>query len=312
MEEYKKVSVIIPAFNSSKTIDRTIDSVLIQDYPNIEIIVINDGSTDNTESILKKYGNVIKYYNQQNFGVSTARNLGFEKSSGEYIQYLDADDLLAEGKISKQVKALLENNADVAYGDWVKFTETDSIYSELEVVNRKMVRSPEIELISDFWVPLSALLYSRRTTDLIGSWNTSLPIIQDARYALDAAINNAKFIYTPGIMGYYRVHESGSLSTSNRFNFINDCFENAKQIDLLWRSKYSTDVEKKNAIINVLRYCINEFSTLDKLKHKEAVDLVLDIDENYIPENSKSLRIISRILGYRTAERIAYYKRKLS
>lgn len=306
------VSIIIPVYNSVKTIERTLDSVIAQDYPEKEIIVVDDGSSDDTKLILRKYNNKIQYIYQENSGVSFARNTGLVNSNGAYIQFLDADDFLAQGKISKQVKALIEYNADVAYGDWVKFTETDSIYKELEVINRKMARSPEIELISDFWVPLAALLYSRRITDIIGGWNTSLPIIQDARYALDAAIHNAKFIYTPGIMGYYRVHASGSLSTSNRFNFINDCFENAKQIDLLWRGKYSTDIEKKNAIINVLRYCINEFSSLDRKKHKEAVNIILDIDKNYIPENSKSLRIISMILGYRTAEKIAYYKRKLS
>lgn len=312
MEEYKKVSVIIPAFNSSKTIDRTIDSVLIQDYPNIEIIVINDGSTDNTESILKKYGNVIKYYNQQNFGVSIARNLGFEKSTGEYIQYLDADDLLARDKLIIQVNALQNKNADVAYGDWIKFIELNSNIVELETISRKLIKRPIIELITDFWVPLSALLYSRKIVNKIGGWNTYLPIIQDARFALDAAIHNASFIYTPGVMGYYRVNESNSLSTSSRFKFINDCFENAKQVDKIWRKDYLFDSEKKNAIINVVRFCINEFSNLDHNKFNEAVNFILDIDKKYIPNNSKTLRIMSQIFGYRMAEKIAYYKRKLN
>jgi len=306
------VSVIIPAYNSAKTIERTIASVFAQDYPNIEIVVINDGSTDDTERILKKYGSRIQYFTQKNSGVSVARNLGFEKSTGDYIQYLDADDLLAEGKLSKQVQAIQENEADVAYGDWMRFTENDFVYKELEIVEREMSLRPEIELITDFWTPLAALLYTRRIADKIGGWNTTLPVIQDARYALDAAIHHAKFIYTPGVMGYYRVHETGSLSTRNRFNFMNDCLENAKQVDAIWRSDYPKDLEKKKAIINVLRFCINEFSILDKSKHKEAVNLILDIDKKYIPENSKLHRAMSKLLGYRTAEQIAYYKRKLS
>ena len=306
------VSVIIPAYNSAKTIERTLASVFLQDYPNIEIIVINDGSTDDTELVLKQYSERIQYFTQKNSGVSVARNLGFEKSTGEYIQYLDADDLLAEGKLSKQIKALKENNADVAYGDWMKFTEIDLVYKELEIVSREMRLRPEIELITDFWTPLAALLYTRRIANKIGGWNTSLPVIQDARYALDAAIHQANFIYTPGVMGYYRVHETGSLSTRNRFNFMNDCLENAKQVDAIWRNDYSNDLEKKMAIINVLRFCINEFSILDKSKHNEAVNLILDIDKKYIPENSKLLRAMSKLLGYRMAEEIAYYKRKLS
>ena len=308
----KTCSIIIPAYNSAKTIERTLASVFVQDYPNLEIIVVNDGSTDNTEQVLKKYADKIKYYYQTNAGVSIARNLGFEKSSGEYIQYLDADDLLAEGKISKQIQAIEESEADVAYGDWMRFTENDFVYKELEMVEREMALRPEIELITDFWTPLAALLYTRTIANKIGGWNTALPVIQDARYALDAAIHQAKFIYTPGVMGYYRVHETGSLSTRNRFNFMNDCLENAKQIDAIWRKEYSTDLEKKKAIINVLRFCVNEFSILDKSKHKEAVSLILDIDSKFIPENSKLLRTMSKLLGYRTAETIAYFKRKLS
>ncbi len=308
----KTCSIIIPAYNSAKTIERTLASVFVQDYPNLEIIVVNDGSTDNTEQVLKKYADKINYYYQTNAGVSIARNLGFEKSTGDYIQYLDADDLLAEGKISKQIQAIEESEADVAYGDWMRFTENDFVYKELEMVEREMALRPEIELITDFWTPLAALLYTRTIANKIGGWNTALPVIQDARYALDAAIHQAKFIYTPGVMGYYRVHETGSLSTRNRFNFMNDCLENAKQIDAIWRKEYSTDLEKKKAIINVLRFCVNEFSILDKSKHKEAVSLILDIDSKFIPENSKLLRTMSKLLGYRTAETIAYFKRKLS
>lgn len=194
----------------------------------------------------------------------------------------------------------------------MRFTENDFVYKELEMVEREMALRPEIELITDFWTPLAALLYTRTIANKIGGWNTALPVIQDARYALDAAIHQAKFIYTPGVMGYYRVHETGSLSTRNRFNFMNDCLENAKQIDAIWRKEYSTDLEKKKAIINVLRFCVNEFSILDKSKHKEAVSLILDIDSKFIPENSKLLRTMSKLLGYRTAETIAYFKRKLS
>lgn len=306
------VSVIIPTYNSSKTIERTLDSVFEQDYVNIEVIVVNDGSVDNTEDVLKKYKNRITYFKQANSGVSAARNLGFEKSKGNYIQYLDADDLLEKNKITLQVNALIANNADVAYGDWVRFTESDFSFKELEIVKREMSKRPEIELITDFWVPLAALLYTRKIAMKIGAWNTKLPVIQDARYALDAAIHKAKFVYTPGVMGYYRMHESGSLSTKNRLNFMVDCLENAKQVDRLWRGDYAIDIEKKSAIINVLRFCVNEFSKLSKQKHKEAIDLILDIDKNYIPENSKGLRAMSKILGYRTAEAIAYYKRRIS
>lgn len=305
------VSVIIPAYNSEKTIAKTIQSVLNQDYSPIEIIVVNDGSLDYTEKIVKEFKEV-KYISQKNSGVSVARNNGLSHANGEFIQYLDADDLLAEGKLRLQVSALQNNNADVAYGDWKKFIEEDSIFKELELVKRSMDKRPEIELITDFWIPLAALLYSRKIVDKIGGWNLNLPIIQDARYALDAARHGAKFIYTEGVMAYYRAHTSGSLSTKSRISFMTDCLNNAIEIDLDWRKSYHQDIEKKEAIISVLRFCVNEFSGIDKSLHKKAVDKILEIDPNYIPKGSKGLIALSKLFGYRNAERLAYYKRKLN
>lgn len=305
------VSVIIPAYNSEKTIVRTLDSVFNQNYEHLEVIVVNDGSTDSTEQVVKSYSERIIYISQKNAGVSVARNTGFQYSTGEFIQYLDADDLLAEGKISNQVNALNSTKGDVAYGDWKKFNELNG-YQEFETVIRELKGRPEIELITDFWVPLAALLYTRSIATKIGGWNLSLPIIQDARYALDAAIHGAKFVYTPGIMGLYRVNDTGSLSTLSRISFMTDCFTNAKQIDAIWRKDYITDIEKKNAVIGVLRFCINEFSKLDNTKFNQAIDLILSIDKNYKPDGSKGMRLLSTILGYRAAEIIARIKRKFN
>lgn len=307
----KTCSVIIPAYNSEKTIVRTLDSVFNQNYASLEVIVVNDGSTDNTEQVVKSYSDKIIYIAQKNSGVSVARNTGFQHSSGDFIQYLDADDLLTEDKISKQVKAIVDSRSDVAYGDWKKFNELDG-YQEFETIVREIKGRPEIELITDFWVPLAALLYTRSIAIKIGSWNLDLPIIQDARYALDAAIQGAKFIYTPGIMGLYRVNDSGSLSTLSRISFMSDCYLNAIQIDAIWRNDYETDIEKKNAVIGVLRFCISEFSKLDKVKFNQAIDLILSIDKDYKPEGSVGMKVISSLLGYRTAEKIAQFKRKLS
>ncbi len=306
------VSVIIPAYNAASTIEKTIRSVLNQRYAPIEIIVVNDGSTDETEKVLEPFKEQIQYVYQKNSGVSAARNLGLSLAKGEFIQYLDADDLLAEDKIKIQVEALITSNADVAYGDWVKFTEKEHVFKELELVSKEMQSREEIELFTDFWIPLAALLYKKNITDKIGKWNTSLPIIQDARYALDAALNKAIFLYTPGIMAYYRVHDTGSLSTKNKLAFMLDCFENAKQIYRIWSSDFEKDIEKKNAVIKVLRFCVNEFSILDKSKHHEAIDFILKIEPNYVPDGSKGLRAMSKLFGYRNAERLASIKRRIS
>lgn len=108
-----RVSVVIPVFNSEKHIGAAIDSALGQSYRNLEVIVVDDGSTDGTSKILESYGNKIRMIRQHNLGASLARNRGIEDSAGCYVAFLDADDLWMEDKIAKQI-AILEKFPDVA------------------------------------------------------------------------------------------------------------------------------------------------------------------------------------------------------
>lgn len=109
-----KVSVIMPAFNCEKHIAQTIESVLSQTYRDFELIVVDDGSTDNTKEVVKDYlrDKRIKYIYQNNRGISAARNKGFAKSYGEYIAFLDSDDLWYSNKLEEQVR-LLDMNQDI-------------------------------------------------------------------------------------------------------------------------------------------------------------------------------------------------------
>ena len=111
--ESKKVSVIIPCFNQGEYIADSIESVINQTYKNIEIVIVNDGSTDNSSEIIndqaKKYDNILFLDEKENQGVVNARNLAVEKSSGEYILPLDADDTIEPTYVEKAVKILDEN-----------------------------------------------------------------------------------------------------------------------------------------------------------------------------------------------------------
>jgi glycosyltransferase involved in cell wall biosynthesis len=109
------VSVIIPNYNYAEYLRESIDSVLNQDYQAIEVIVVDDGSTDGSLEILKSYGSQIKVIEITNSGAPTARNFGLMISQGRYIAYLDADDYWVETKISSQVRRLLETKTDLVY-----------------------------------------------------------------------------------------------------------------------------------------------------------------------------------------------------
>ena len=115
--EMKKISVIMPAYNVEKYIGRSMQSVLSQTYSNIELIVINDGSSDRTKDVVLEYAkrdSRIVYYEQQNQGVSVARNTGMEKANGDYISFLDADDLWEKDMLSK-LYSKMQSGAEIQF-----------------------------------------------------------------------------------------------------------------------------------------------------------------------------------------------------
>ena len=99
-----KVSVVIPTYNRAHLICETIDSILAQTYKDYEIIVVDDGSTDNTQEVLKRYGDKVRYFYQQNQGQASAWNFAVRQSSGEYIALLDSDDLWLPQKLECRQK----------------------------------------------------------------------------------------------------------------------------------------------------------------------------------------------------------------
>ena len=111
----EKISVVIPCFNSGKTINRTISSVHAQTWKNIDIIIVNDGSTDSyTKKILKEFKNV-QIINQPNKGLPSARNTGIKKSNGNFLLFLDADDWIEKNAIEIMFKSLKKNNSDYVF-----------------------------------------------------------------------------------------------------------------------------------------------------------------------------------------------------
>lgn len=114
MIEAPTVSVVIPAYNAAWCVRRAIDSVLTQSWRDLELIVVNDGSTDKTADILRAYGDRVIRIDQDNAGMSAARNTGIGAARGRYIAFLDADDLWLPDKLARQV-ALLEQQADLAF-----------------------------------------------------------------------------------------------------------------------------------------------------------------------------------------------------
>lgn len=158
MDEYPLISIIIPTYNDADVVCDAIDCSLNQTYKNVEVIVVDDGSCDGTGKMLQdKYEGKIKYIYQENNGLSSARNAGISHSSGKYLQFLDADDLIYADKLAVQVKQL--QNIDS-----MAFAYCDYIRTDVNDVTRNYKRmSPVLQKEKPF-------------DDMIMKWETELSI----------------------------------------------------------------------------------------------------------------------------------------
>ncbi len=171
------ISVIIPIYNRPAQILRSVNSVLDQKYDNFECIVVDDGSTDETPSVLRSFGEKIKVITIGNKGVSAARNIGVEKSSGDLIAFLDSDDEWKPLKLKKQTEHLLKNS-------W-QITQTDEIWIRNgSFLNKKKKHTkPEGDIFQKSLelccVTPSAVLMEKTLFEKYGGFDESLPACED-------------------------------------------------------------------------------------------------------------------------------------
>ncbi|HNX81487.1 MAG TPA: glycosyltransferase [Candidatus Omnitrophota bacterium] len=304
-----RISVIIPCFNARRWICEAIASVFAQKFDGLEIILIDDGSTDGSAEVVRKAFNDVRIITTENRGPSIARNYGTEQSRGEYIQYLDADDMLAGGKLCEQYNILQATHADVAYGRWhIMSRDWRGAYVRKNIAG-KPLQDPEIDLFTDAWFPPAAYLFRRSIVEKVGGWRFDLPVIQDARFALDCALYGGRFIYCDGLAACYRKHERGSVSTRNRQAFIRDCFCNAVSVEEWWRQHGGIIAKRKKALVQVYEYVARESIGFDLTLHKKSVSMIRQLDPAYRPTRCLRFCLCQRLCGYEKAELIGYWYR---
>jgi len=308
------VSVIIPMFNAERWIEETLASVEGQTYPRhlIEVIVVDDNSTDASAEIVRTKFPTARLLRAESKGASQARNAGTREARGEFIQYLDADDLLVRDKLMRQVQALENTGADVAYGDWQGLiVHENSGFKPGDVMQRRMEEEPEIALLVDFWCPPAAYLFRRSIVERVGGWNENLPIIQDARFALDCALHNAEFTYCRGIVAYYRVHSQSSLSRRDPAAFVADCFRNACEVEEWFHGHGGLTEKRRAALIRVFEQVARATYENNPDTFEAAYGALNRLSPGgYAPSHPKRLALAARIVGYRRAEGLALTYRK--
>lgn len=181
MEANPLVSIVIPVYNGSNYMREAIDSALAQTYPNIEIIVVNDGSTDDTREIALSYGDKIRYFEKENGGVSTALNLAISEMRGEYFSWLSHDDVYYKEKIQAEIEALGQSGDmnQAVYSGWDALVMPDKrIETYAPPMSQKYL---EIGLLAPIFGFISgcSLLIPKRYFDLYGLFDESLRGVQD-------------------------------------------------------------------------------------------------------------------------------------
>lgn len=245
------ISIIIPVYNAAKFLDQTISSCLKQDYPNLEIILINDGSTDDSKTICEKYlkaSTSVLFFDRPHQGVSATRNFGLDHFSGEYFSFLDADDLLAENFISTLYTLAKKNNLDYITSGYQRFvgnfptSEPQNLASaksskeetrKLKSVksSREVPRKPEsVKLNKESLRIYNKSDFYKRLLDLNSGYNfchmklikkslrhvrfdESLSVAEDALYNFKILNELSSFGATSAPLYFYRVHQNSTVRT---------------------------------------------------------------------------------------------------
>ncbi len=219
----------------------------------LDIVVVDDGSTDNSLAIVRSLGPRIRVLTGPNSGVSVARNRGIAATEGEWIVFLDSDDLLLPGTLKMRLDLAEVAQADVIVCDWQNLIDHGDRTEHGAVRSPDMnalLANPEIACATSFWTTTAALMYRRSLVERVGGFRTDLPVIQDARLLFDVARHGARFVHSPHLGARYRI-QTQSLSRRDPSRFWQDVLLNGKQIEALWRVRGALSAAQSKAVSGI-------------------------------------------------------------
>ncbi|OCR01212.1 glycosyl transferase [Oscillatoriales cyanobacterium USR001] len=211
-----RVSVIIPTYNCDRYIVQAVESVINQSYKNWEIILIDDGSTDNTRQVLAPYLDLIQYIYQENQGAAIARNHACKLAQGEFLAFLDSDDFFLPEKLEKQVACFDANpTLDLVQTGWLIVDKNgEGIYG----VN-PWHQAPKLDLetfVMYKCVRPSAMMLRREWWKLLGGFDSRFPPTEDLDFSLRLALNGCKAVWLEEILTCYRQHDFNLMSSGSK------------------------------------------------------------------------------------------------
>ena len=273
------VSIIIPVFNGENFVREAINSALSQTYKNIEIIVVNDGSTDNTEEVLKSYGDKITFYSKPNGGVSSALNYGIKKMHGEYFSWLSHDDLYFKDKVTAEIKYLTDNNLlhkkYIPYSDFALVDVKGKLISNVKFNHNYVNKKPELALLRGL-VNGNSLLIPKSAFKTYGGFDTKLKCTQDYEKWFEFT-KTYTFVHVPKILVKTRYHKNQVSNTSPLVPIEG----NALYLKMI---KSYSDEDKKRIDGNVYSYYVHLAEFLKYSPYDKAYQYCLDQIKKLPPE----------------------------
>ena len=278
-----KVTIVIPVYNGEKYVKYAIDSALAQTYKNLEILVINDGSVDRTDEIVKSYGRKIRYIKKENGGVSSALNLAIKEMRGEYFSWLSHDDTYEPNKIEREIEFLKDNNylgkKVIVFSDYYLIDKKGKLITESKKDHEEIVKKPEYSLLKGHINGLT-LLIPKEAFDECGEFNADLSCAQDYEMWWKMMNKGYKFVHIQETLVSTRWHKEQTTQTSPKVITEGNAFYSKvlnsiseKRMNELEGSKYFFLKEMSDFYKNSVYV---EFSKQCEKKAQEIFDSVKD------------------------------------
>lgn len=311
---HPKVSILIPCYNAEQWIAQAIESALNQTYANKEVIVVDDGSTDHSLSIIQKFDQYIHWETQPNQGGNITRNRLLELSTGEWLQYLDADDYLLPEKVKNQVLFLsLHPDSDVIWSPGlIECYEENSSYIQPGPIHKE----------TDLWILLARwflpqtgrVLWRKQALIDVGSWKVDQPCCQEHELYLRFLIAGKTFRYLCESDSVYRLWKQDTVSRKDPQKTIEYRLEIEDKIE-----KYLQDQDKFNKsrsdAINQARFeCARLLWNYDRDGAAKVISKIKLSSPYFNPSSTMvpaTYIFFYKILGFQLSERIAQSKRSL-
>lgn len=307
------VSILIPCYNADRWLAQTIESALAQTWDNTEIILVEDGSRDNTLLVAKQFeSSQVKVISQENQGAASARNRALQEAQGDFIQYLDADDLIASDKIEQQM--LTFSSCDeynlITSCAWGRFNDkvenavfiSDELWQDL-----KPVTWINTALEKNTMMNPACWLIHRSISEVSGPWNETLSLNDDGEYFWRLILNSNGVKFCNNARVYYRSNLSGSLSSLKTVTAWHSLYESLESVYKILLSLEDTEHTRHALATAFQRFIYQAYPAVPQLRKKAANKIKILGGSNLLPQGGDVFLTLSRILGWKFAKHLQIF-----